>query len=220
MARLRELIGLVFGRLTVIERAGSNEYKKALWRCRCECGNESVHIGSGLLSGKTTSCGCYRASGQARVTHGHKRASGASKAYRTWSNMIDRCTRASAHQWKDYGGRGITVCKRWLKFENFLSDMGEPPEGMTLDRVNNNRGYSRQNCAWRDRVTQRRNSRAGMIWLEIDGERMILRDAVARVRMVSFGAAMSRIHRGWDPLSAVLTPYTRSDNKGFRETPK
>lgn len=213
------LTGKKFGMLTVIARAGSNAHKKAVWLCRCECGNESTHIGSGLLSGHTSSCGCQKLSGLSQLSHGHTVGGKPTRAYRCWKNMHLRCSNPNYAGWKNYGGRGISVCHRWDRFENFLQDMGEPPEDGTLsiDRIKNWHGYSPGNCKWSTRSQQRRNSRGRKVYVSIDGERMILMDAVRLKKIVSYQAAVNRIHRGWSPYDAVMTPYTRSDNKGYRD---
>lgn len=159
MSNLRDLKNRVFGRLTVIERAGSNRWKHALWRCRCSCGNGVIIVGASLVNGSTTSCGCYRASGDARATHGATRGGIRTPSYRSWRNMKSRCDNPRLPQFADYGGRGIAYSPDWTVFKNFLRDMGEPPTGTSLDRIDNERGYSKENCRWADRVTQRINQR-------------------------------------------------------------
>jgi len=212
-----ELTGKVFNKLTVINRAGSNKFKKALWLCQCECGKESTIIGSALIKGTTTSCGCVKKAGQYNVIHGHKRVGNTSKAYSVWSNMKSRCSNPILSQYKNYGGRGITVCERWNNFESFLEDMGEPEGGLQIDRIDNDKGYSKDNCRWTTRSVNTRNSRRHMVYVTIDDETMILTDAIQKYKVVSLQTASSRLYLGWTPEEAVMTPYTRCDNKGYRE---
>lgn len=130
--------GSQFGRLTVIERSGKNKHNHAIWLCLCECGNMKNVAASKLVTGATQSCGCFRAK------HGLSK----SKVYISWCNMKARCNNKNNIKYPLYGGRGIKVCKRWNDFENFLFDMGEPTEGFTLDRINNDGDYELSNCRW------------------------------------------------------------------------
>ena len=98
--------------------------------------------------------------GRVRIKHGHNRRGHATKTYMVWGSMIARCSNPKDRRFSSYGGRGIKVCKRWLRFENFLRDMGEKPEGMSIERLNNDSGYSPNNCIWADAVTQANNRRA------------------------------------------------------------
>ena len=127
--------------------------------------------------------------------------------------MKNRCDNPNTHQYKDYGGRGITYCAEWSKFDAFFNDMGEPPEKMTLDRIDNNGNYEPSNCRWTSRVTQRLNSRCHTRYVEINGETLILKDAVQKYGVMSYGNVCSRIHRGWTDLDAILTPATRLAKK-------
>ncbi len=124
---------------------------------QCDCGTVKLIAKSSILRGLTQSCGCLHAE-QQRVlkrTHGQS----ATKLYNVWNGMRQRCDNPKDSRYADYGGRGIRVCARWRKFENFLADMGPRPPGTTLDRENNNGNYTPRNCKWADRKTQNRNTR-------------------------------------------------------------
>jgi hypothetical protein len=140
MPPLVDLFGQVFGKLTVMVRVGTDGHGNVTWKCRCECGETTVVSCNSLRSGKTTSCTCSMGS----WTH-RKSETG---AYRSWAGMLQRCKNSNNPRYKDWGGRGITICERWLKFENFYKDMGDRPVGKTLDRRNNSLGYFKRNCMW------------------------------------------------------------------------
>jgi hypothetical protein len=147
MGAFINLAGKKFGRLTVVRR-GKNNGHYVMWLCACRCGGRVITRGSSLTSGNTRSCGCMQRDAVSRIKHGHCR-NGDSKTYRSWSAMHARCTNPGDQAYDRYGGRGIKVCRRWLRFENFLADMGERPVGKTLDRYPDNDGdYKPSNCRW------------------------------------------------------------------------
>jgi len=158
---LRDLTGETFTRLKVVSFAGYIQKKTqrhAHWRCVCECGNEKIAISGSLLRGTTKSCGCYQ---QFIRSESHK-THGLSKTieYKRWRGMLARCNNKNAANYAGYGGRGITVCERWMRsFENFLKDVGlAPTKTHSLDRIDNEKGYFPENCRWATQVEQSRNT--------------------------------------------------------------
>lgn len=142
------------------------------------------------------------------VTHGMSY----STTYKSWDKMLERCTNPNAHNYPHYGGRGITVCGRWRKFENFLADMGVRPEGMTIDRENRDGNYEPSNCRWASRSEQARN-RSDNVLITIDGETMIQADWAKRSG-VPAQTIQRRRSRGWSDRDAVMLPkYVRGYTK-------
>ncbi len=155
-----DMRGRLYGDLFVVGRQGSSKGKSgaATWQCACLCcGEKRVVLGSNLSRGKATGCDWKRR--EANVTHGHSRPR-RTPTYGTWTAMRKRCMNPKDKYYADYGGRGITVCARWLSFENFLADMGERPAGRSIDRIDNARGYEPGNCRWATAREQRANQRA------------------------------------------------------------
>lgn len=180
MRHKRPRIGDRVGRLIIIKSAISSNYQKR-WFCRCDCGSTKIIRDDALASKRVRSCGCYRREmvGNASRTHGRSRSS----VYRSWIAMRSRCNNPSHAFYKNYGGRGIQVCKRWLGeggFSRFLRDMGEKPMGKSLDRINNNRGYSPSNCRWATQKQQMNNMRGNVI-VEVKGEKMTLAECCERL---------------------------------------
>jgi hypothetical protein len=153
-----DLTGQRFGRLTCVKVDHITQQGTARWLCNCDCGGTAVVAVNNLRSGHTQSCGCLWR--ETIRKHGHAVRVGQSRTYSTWSNMLSRTTNPNHERWADWGGRGITVCGRWLDFGNFLADMGERPPGTTLDRYPDNNGnYEPGNCRWATPKQQGRNGR-------------------------------------------------------------
>ena len=160
-----DLTGQKFGRLVVV---GDSEKRSArghvLWSCHCDCGNDVVVRADNLLKGGTKSCGCYQKEmgilhGKV-IKHGHSAKATRSRTYVTWQTMKARCLNEKSTSYKNYGGRGITVCDRWLhSFENFLEDMGVRPDDTSIDRINNDGNYEKGNCRWATAKEQAYNRR-------------------------------------------------------------
>lgn len=155
-----DLLGKTFGRLKVISYNHSTK-NGTYWKCICECGKEHIAYGRLLKKGECKSCGCLHTDllRKRNTTHGHNQRGKISRTYRSWAMMLQRCGNQNNPHFSYYGGRWITVCLRWLVFESFLADMGERPENKTLDRINNHRGYFKENCKWSTRKEQSNNVR-------------------------------------------------------------
>jgi len=157
---LKDLKGQRSGRLTVLSRAENDKHGNVRWNCRCDCGVVKIIYGGSLRCGKTKSCGCLHR--EAVRLHGHS-VGAQTPTYNSWCRMVQRCTDPKRHNFKHYGGRGISICERWRGkdgFSNFLADMGERPAGLTLDRYPDNNGdYEPGNCRWATTSQQSKNRR-------------------------------------------------------------
>jgi hypothetical protein len=156
-----DLTGKKFGDWTVL---GFSHKHGAFtcWLCRCACGNEKAVISTSLKNGKSGGCGHWKAAFlRSKAKHGKY----GSRLYRVWGQMIQRCTNPNNNAYRNYGGRGITVCAEWRDFSTFEADMAPSwQEGLTLDRVDNSLGYSKSNCRWATRSEQIRNRRPRSEW--------------------------------------------------------
>lgn len=206
MGKRRNLIGEKFGRLEVISEAGSSKQGRRLWKCKCTCGNVTILNTNVLTSGTTKSCGCFR--GEAvrdrMRTHGMSH----SRLFSIWSAMKQRCYNKNFHQYKHYGGRGVTICDKWLNNFKAFYDWAMAngyAEDLTIDRKDNDKGYSPDNCRWITNKEQQNNKRTNRVltlngethtaseWSEIIGiSRKLIEDRVVRL--------------GWSDEKALTTP--------------
>lgn len=186
--RLMKAIDLAnkrFNKLVVLQRSGSDAKGNLQWLCRCDCGKAITVRGDHLRKGVSGSCGCNR------VTHGKT----GTPEYFAWMGMIARCKNSKNSEYHHYGGRGINVCERWSHFENFLSDMGERPSPEhSLDRIDNNSGYSPENCRWATLLTQANNKRTNHV-IVVGGQPMTVAQA-ARMLGLSWTTTLKRWNRG------------------------
>ena len=163
MGKHQDLTGQTFDRLYVVGESGKNKHGAITWECLCECGNTHSTVTTGsLIGGMVRSCGCLLKD-HCRIsftTHGLSRKDGKpNPLFQCWRGMIDRCDNPKNSHYGDYGGRGIKVCRDWQDPAKFMEDMGERPEGLSLDRINNNLGYFKSNCRWASDSIQNINQR-------------------------------------------------------------
>lgn len=210
-----DISGLVSGRLTAIVRWPNRADNH--WVCQCECGAITVVRAEHIKKEIVRSCGCLRrelSSERARRGVPHKNMDRHSKLpeYTTWCGMKARCTNKNNHAYRHYGGRGITVCERWLDFKNFYADMGPKPVGYSLDRIDNSHGYEPGNCRWTDKVTQQNNTRSTR-HLTYGGETLSMMQW-ARKLGLAHQVISSRVYAGL-PIERVLEPGKMRDISGL-----
>jgi len=209
MARGRpkiDLTGRRFGRWTVIRFHKKQTPTHLLWWCQCDCGTERAVAAGGLGNGSSTSCGCFRL--EQKSTHGYTHR----HVYKVWAEMLQRCNNPHHRYYGNYGGRGITVCERWLFFENFIADLGDPPDGMMLERMDNDAGYNPENCKWATRTEQNRNRRFNRL-ITFNNETMCLAEWAEKLN-IRQGTLSTRLANGWSLEEALCqTVYRGSQSR-------
>jgi hypothetical protein len=199
MRRTIDLVGRRFGIWTVESRAPSH---RTSWICRCDCGTCAVVRDDSLKRGGSISCGCLTRTIPPDGKRRHRKTG--SKEHFVWLSMIRRCTNPRQRSYERYGGRGIRVCDRWRRsFEAFLSDMGHCPPGLTLERMDNEKGYQPDNCRWATWIDQANNTRASRI-IEFGGRRQTVTQW-AREIGIKPRTLHRRITRGMS-IERALTP--------------
>lgn len=178
----------------------------------CECGNRKIIQCKKVKSGHTLSCGCLQKelTSLRKTTHGHASPGRQTPTYVTWGLMIQRCSeKAVGKARKNYHDRGIKVCDRWMKFENFLEDMGERPVGMSIERDDNDGNYCKENCRWVPLAEQARNTRR-TVMVQVGGVLMCLSEAERKLGMRR-NTLSDRLRLGWTPERAISTPVRGSN---------
>jgi hypothetical protein len=208
-----DITGKIFGRWTVLKRAANTKQGQAQWYCRCECGNEKTLKSILIRRGISRSCGCLKSEVViARSTkHGHA-TNGISPTYHSWVGMIARCTNPRHTSYARYGGRGITVCKRWYNFANFLADMGEKPKDRSIERRNYNKNYEKANCYWATASEQASNKRNNRL-LTAGGETKTLSEWARKLGM-SPATIADRLKHGWNESDAVTVAKASFSRSG------
>jgi hypothetical protein len=212
---LINLVGQRFDRLQVISYDGVLR-SKPKWICRCDCGTMLSVRGDMLKCGNTRSCGCKKIDSATLHGHTHSGNKPPSKTYNSWQAMIARCTNPKTAHYDRYGGAGITICARWLQsFVNFLADMGERPEGHTLDRFPNKIGnYEPGNCRWATPQQQQCNMRTNRL-LTIGDRTMSISEWADHIG-IPRTVIQDRLRLNWTAKQAISMPYTSRERKKAR----
>lgn len=212
MKKYIDLTGQTFGRLTVLKRNGNDRDKTALWICECVCGNFVTVRSASLRSGKTRSCGCLAR--EQSTTHSMSKT----RIYNTWAKMKSRCNNPNTRSYKDYGGRGILVCKEWndnfASFYQWAITHGYD-ETLTIDRIDVNANYTPDNCRWISKSAQATNRRSNR-YIEYNGERKTVTEWANDLdipRQLLFG----RLRRGWSPKDVLTKPLDTTKSRKLRE---
>ncbi len=180
-SRIFSLNGKVFGKLKVLNRTGIDKWgKNSLWLCLCECGKEVIKSRVSLLRKGLHSCGCNNKKIIQDIFQTHGMTN--SNSYRSWTNMKTRCLNSKCRVFKNYGGRGIKICDEWINsFENFLKDMGNPKNGMTLERLDNEKGYYKENCKWIPKQMQPKNRRC-VFYIIFKGKKLTAKELYEKLK--------------------------------------
>lgn len=207
----KDISGAKFGKLVVLGYAGHNTSGRASWYCECECKRVVAVWALSLSNGNTSSCGCALSGN--RLKHGHALSGKPRSAtYYTWANMLTRCFNPKSEDYRNYGGRGITVCSEWrLDFRSFLGYMGDKPRGMTIERIDNDGNYQPGNVRWATKKEQANNTRSNR-WITCNGKTKNI-SQWAKDMNVDVALLHNRIHKGWSDERTVTTPIIKYSKK-------
>ncbi len=208
MGRFIDLRGRRFGRLTAMYRGENTKYNDTTWVCICDCGNQKTIRYFDLISGKTISCGCYKAEDtrQRMTTHGESHT----RLHDIWRGMIKRCEAPYASRYDLYGGRGIGVCAEWHTYENFAewAKQSGYRDDLSIDRIDPNGNYCPENCRWATAKEQSNNTSRNH-YVEYDGKRYTISE-LAEIKKINAGTLRSRIDKLHWPIDKAVERRTTS----------
>ncbi len=206
---VKNISGFKFHRLRVIGFSHINHSGRAYWKCVCDCGIEVTVSGRDLRCGGQKSCGCLRKDNMSGLKHGKFGTS----IYKTWVSMLTRCQNPNTPAFVNYGGRGITVSAEWLSFDAFYRDMGEKPfPSAQLDRIDNNKGYSKENCQWSTPKQNSRNRRSSR-FVEVNGEQIAIAALIEKYGFKNRNIIYNRLKAGWPIDKIISSPARKWGNK-------
>lgn len=200
----KDIAGIKFGLLTPIKIVEVAKNGRSKWLCKCDCGNSAIVWNHNLLHNHTQSCGCLQKKRASEATSSHKMTG--TRLYRTWHHMRERCFNRNTKGFKNYGGRGITVCNEWLIFENFRdwAFNNGYSDNLTIERINVDGDYCPNNCKWIPMESQAKNKRTNHFFT-INGDTKTMTDW-AYVYGIKPTTVFCRLYHGWDELSALTRP--------------
>ena len=215
MAKIKDLTGERFGQLLVLKYKGSAN-NNSTWDCVCDCGNIKTFYANNLKGGTTKSCGHKKITSSPEkdvcILKGYVTIDSDLRTveYTTWAHMKSRCYNKKNKNYKNYGGRGITICDEWKEcFFNFLSDMGlKPTPQHSIERIENNKGYYKENCKWAVMLEQQNNRRSNH-HITLNGETHTLAQW-CRIKKLRYDSVKKRIKIGWNPQDAFEIPFTQN----------
>ena len=209
-----DLRGLRFGRLTVIGKAGGTKNSSVEWLCMCDCGKKTTSTTTLLNRGSKKSCGCLHLdSAKNKETKHKKHGMRNTRTYKTWQQMKSRCYDESNASYPFYGAVGITVCDEWREsFSKFLLDMGVRPDGMTIDRIDNSKGYFKENCRWQTHKEQANNRRSNVFVYDDCGQLTV--EEYAKMNNLSDSGARSRLKKEFKRVGNV---FIKESNPAYKE---
>lgn len=208
MGKFIDLTGKKFSMLTVKGVNHKNEKGKYFWKCLCDCGKETIVLGNSLRSFNTKSCGCLKIDNPSHFIHGFT----GNPTYKIWAGMIQRCTDSNRVGYENYGGRYIKICEKWLTFKGFYEEMGDRPQNTSLDRINNDGDYCKENCRWATRKEQNNNTRRN-VNITYNGQTKTL-SQWSEILKINYKVLFSRIRDyHWD-IEKAFTEKVKSYKKG------
>lgn len=213
--RLQVKTGDRYGKLTIVEEVERGRTPKGYtyrrFLCKCDCGKESTTNLACLTQGKAKSCGCIKGK-DSHPRHGYRLRDDTAPTYQSWTAMKSRCCCVGDQAYSQYGGRGITVCERWMRFEGFLADMGDRPDGTTIDRIDNDGNYEKSNCRWATRKQQQRNRHNNRM-VTFNGDTRCVSEW-AEIVGINVSTLWCRLTRSrWSVEKALTTPALPPDKR-------
>jgi len=206
-----DFTGMRFGSVTILNRFDTDKWGRQLWMVKCDCGREKPALEVVFKDKNYKSCGCYarKAAGDRKRTHGMSKT----KTFHAWQNMLDRCENKNSVSYPGYGERGIAVCDEWHNFINFYNDMGEKPKGKSIERINNEKGYCKENCKWATAKEQMNNTRYSKI-LTLNGISLTISLWSERLG-INRSTLYNRSLRKWTDERTLTLPAGKRKMKGM-----